>query len=57
MQLKANKEKTQLNLAPHEWKAIYTALNPIIKDGAHSIRHLQGAVLVILDEIENRIKK
>lgn len=54
MYLKPNKEKIDLNLAPHEWASIYKSLDSIIKDGAYSIRHLEGAVLVILDTIKNR---
>ena len=54
--LEANKEKHDLNLAPHEWAQIYTALDPIIKNGAWSIRHLEGAVMVIMEKIKERYK-
>lgn len=54
--LGASKTKEQLSLAPHEWASIYKLLEPVLKNGGLSIRHLEGCVLVILDEIDNRLK-
>jgi len=54
--LEANKEKSELNLAPHEWASLYKQLEPIIKNGALSVRHLEGCVLIILETIKDRMK-
>ena len=43
-----------MNLAVHEWKMIHEALNPVINNGAMSIRHMEGAILVIMDKIKER---
>lgn len=45
---------SDLNLAPHEWAMIHKALEPIIKNGGWSHRHMEGAVLVILQAIRTR---
>ena len=47
-------KKEELNLAPHEWKFIYEALEPILYNSAWSIRHLEGAIQAIQDKIEDR---
>lgn len=52
--LEANKVKSELSLAPHEWKSLYDQLDPVLTNGANSIRHLEGCVLIIIDEIKNR---
>jgi len=44
----------ELNLATTEWASLYKQLKPVVKNGANSIRHLEGAVLIVLDEIETR---
>lgn len=55
--LQANKTKSELTLAPHEWASLYKQLEPIIKNGANSIRHLEGCVLILLEKIEERYEK
>lgn len=52
--MEANKEKNDLSLSIGEWKMIHDAIEPIARNGAWSIRHLEGAVLVILDAIKER---
>ena len=52
--LEVNKEKRELTLAPGEWAMIYNALVPVTKNGAFSIRHLEGAVLVVMECIKER---
>lgn len=54
--LQANKTKKELDLAPHEWQQLYTQLESITKNGANSIRHLEGMVLILLDEIKKRLQ-
>lgn len=54
--MKANKTKSELNLAPHEWAGLYKQLEAITKNGANSIRHLEGCALIILEAIEERKK-
>ena len=49
-----NKTKSEMNLAPHEWATIYKQLDLITRNGANSIRHLEGCILVIMEEIEKR---
>jgi len=55
--LQANKTKSEMNLAPHEWATLYKQLEPIIGNGANSIRHLEGCVLIIMEKIEDRINQ
>lgn len=54
---KLRKQKTDLSLAPHEWASLYKQLEPIIKDGGNSIRHLEGCVLILLEAIQDRKRK
>lgn len=44
-----------MNLASHEWASLYKQLEAITKNGGNSIRHLEGCVLIIMEEIEARI--
>ena len=55
--LQANKNKTELTLAPHEWSSLYKQLEPITKNGANSIRHLEGCVLILLEKFQERIQQ
>ena len=55
--LTANKQKAEINLAPHEWASLYKQLEGVIKNGANSIRHLEGCVLILLEAIQDRKTK
>lgn len=56
LNLEPRKTKSDLTLAPHEWASLHKQLEPITLNGANSIRHLEGCVLILLEEIEDRIK-
>lgn len=51
------KKKSDLSLAPHEWASLYKQCEPITSNGANSIRHLEGCVLILLEKIKERIEK
>lgn len=45
-----------IGLADYEWLRLRKSIDQLIKDGSFSIRHLEGMIEIIKEEINNRYK-